>query len=210
MLAAIIPAYNEEKTIQKVINIVLGSNVEPQNIFVINNNSTDKTKELALALGVNVINEKNSGYHYAINRGLREVELKGYGNFLIVDGDNEISEEAILSLIEVSEKYDFIFGFRNSPKRIGEKIVNYFFYKIYGIKDILCGLKYGRVDCINASAHLDYSIDSFKLEKLKQYNILNLPVHINLRDETRLGSDLHVNFHLIKVLVKYFFKIMYR
>jgi glycosyltransferase involved in cell wall biosynthesis len=47
MLGVIIPAHNEEKNIEKVIDNVLACGVEPIHIFVIDNNSTDRTKILS-------------------------------------------------------------------------------------------------------------------------------------------------------------------
>ncbi len=45
-VTVIIPAFNEEKSIQRVIDTVKNSIIET-NIIVVNNASTDKTKELA-------------------------------------------------------------------------------------------------------------------------------------------------------------------
>lgn len=84
MLGVVVPAFNEESNIHHVINNAISAKVSKENIFVINNGSKDKTKEIALDCGVNVIDHNNSGYHHAVNRGLSELKKEGMSNFLLL------------------------------------------------------------------------------------------------------------------------------
>ncbi len=73
-ISVVIPAYNEEKYIKKALSSVMNQSVEADEIIVINNNSKDRTKEIALNLGVKVIDEKVQGMTPARNRGFNEAK----------------------------------------------------------------------------------------------------------------------------------------
>jgi len=89
-LSIIIPAYNEEKYIgqclESLINETKG-NTFVEEIIVINNASTDRTREVALSYGVRVVDEPNKGLTKARQRGLVEArgDLLSY-----IDADSKI------------------------------------------------------------------------------------------------------------------------
>ncbi|MGC8776268.1 MAG: glycosyltransferase, partial [Minisyncoccia bacterium] len=65
-ISVVIPCYNEEKTISKVINSI------PKEVFeiiVVDNNSNDKTSEIAKKLGAKVVKENKQGYGYTLLKG---------------------------------------------------------------------------------------------------------------------------------------------
>ena len=66
-IKVIIPAYNEEDSIAKVINDIPTIVDE---IIVISNNSTDKTEENAANAGATVLKESKRGYGYACLQGM--------------------------------------------------------------------------------------------------------------------------------------------
>lgn len=83
-IAVLIPCYNEEKTIKKVImdaKVALPEAV----IYVYNNNSSDRTVELAEAAGAIVRNEYKQGKGNVIRRMFREIDAECY---LMIDGDD--------------------------------------------------------------------------------------------------------------------------
>ncbi len=138
-ISVVIPCYNEEKTIAKVINSV------PKEVFeiiVVDNNSTDKTSEIAKNLETKVIKETKQGYGAALKRGFKEAK----GDIIVtLDGDGQYPGEKILELVEYFEKnnLDFLNCVRfplqnkNSMPFI-RKIGNYFFnlavFITFGIK----------------------------------------------------------------------------
>lgn len=73
-ITVIIPAYNEEKTIAKCLTSVLRQKVKADEIVVVNNNSTDKTVEIAKSFSVRVIDEKKQGMISARNAGFDYVK----------------------------------------------------------------------------------------------------------------------------------------
>ncbi len=74
-VSIIIPAYNEEKNLYKCISSVLSLNYpkEKLDIIVINDGSTDRTKEICTNFGnkIRLINQKNQGKAIAMNNGLK-------------------------------------------------------------------------------------------------------------------------------------------
>jgi glycosyltransferase involved in cell wall biosynthesis len=70
-LAIIIPAYNEEDVISRCLDSILLQTQVPDEIIVVNNNSVDRTAEIAGAYkNVTVLNEKKQGMASARNAGL--------------------------------------------------------------------------------------------------------------------------------------------
>jgi glycosyltransferase involved in cell wall biosynthesis len=138
-ISAIIPCYNEEKTIEKVIRNI------PKEVFeiiVVDNNSTDKTAEIAKKLGAKVVREKKQGYGYALQRGLK----KAQGDIIVtLDGDGQYPGEKINELVNyfIENNLDFLncarFPLKNpSSMPFIRKLGNYFFnfvtFILFGIK----------------------------------------------------------------------------
>lgn len=83
-IAVLIPCYNEEKTIVKVVTDVREALPEAA-IYVYDNNSTDKTAELAREAGAIIRQEYAQGKGNVIRRMFREIDAQCY---LMVDGDD--------------------------------------------------------------------------------------------------------------------------
>lgn len=69
-LTIIVPAYNEEKFIAKTLKSLLNQKEKNFELIVINNNSKDKTLEIAKSLCKKVYTEKKKGYHNAVKLGV--------------------------------------------------------------------------------------------------------------------------------------------
>ena len=67
IIKVIIPAFNEEKSIAKVIAEIPDFVEE---VVVVNNNSTDQTAQVAANAGATVLKEKSKGYGYACLKGI--------------------------------------------------------------------------------------------------------------------------------------------
>lgn len=70
-VSVVIPAYNEEDNILKTLSSLSASNTKKRlEVIVVNNNSIDRTEELAKATGVTCIRETKQGITQARNAGL--------------------------------------------------------------------------------------------------------------------------------------------
>ena len=111
-IAVLIPCYNEEKTVEKVVQDarkVLPDAV----IYVYNNNSSDRTAELAAKAGAVVRNEYMQGKGNVIRRMFREVDAQCY---IMVDGDDTYPMEAAPEMVDkvLQHNADMVVGDRLS------------------------------------------------------------------------------------------------
>lgn len=99
-VAILIPCYNEEKTIEQVVKD-FKKHVPTAKIYVYDNNSTDKTAELAKAAGAIVRHEYSQGKGNVIRRMLREINAEIY---VMVDGDATYSAADAPAMIKMIEE----------------------------------------------------------------------------------------------------------
>lgn len=95
-IAILIPCYNEELTIEKVIND-FKKELPQANIYVYDNNSRDKTVEIANKNGAIVKHEYKQGKGNVVRTMFREIEADIY---VMVDGDDTYPAEFVHKLIE--------------------------------------------------------------------------------------------------------------
>ncbi len=116
----IIPAFNEEKSIAKVIHDIPSIVDE---IIVVSNNSTDNTEANAANAGAIVLQEKKRGYGYACLKGLEYISSKKTkpGIVVFLDGDYSDYPEQLNELIDpiIKNNVDFVLGAR--VKNLREK-----------------------------------------------------------------------------------------
>jgi glycosyltransferase involved in cell wall biosynthesis len=113
MSSVIIPAYNEENAIAKVVNEIPDYVSE---IIVISNNSTDKTIEIAEKAGATVLSEIRKGYGYACLKGMEYIASRDKKPEIIVflDGDYSDYPEELTQLVEpiITQNVDLVIGAR--------------------------------------------------------------------------------------------------
>lgn len=107
MISAIIPAYNEEENIKTVIDICK-ANKKVTEIIVVNNLSTDRTKEIAKKEGAKVIFCDKQGKGYAMEAGIEQAQNEC---IVFLDGDiSDYSDDVIYKLTEpiLERNVDFV------------------------------------------------------------------------------------------------------
>lgn len=111
-IAVLIPCYNEEKTIEKVIKDFKYALPEAV-IYVYDNNSTDRTYEIAVSCGAVVRKETKQGKGNVLRTMFREIDAECY---LLVDGDDTYPHEVATELCSkvIEEKVDMVVGDRLS------------------------------------------------------------------------------------------------
>lgn len=115
-VSVVMPAYNEEEYIAKAVK-EFSSIPEVDEVIVVNNNSTDRTKELAVKAGAIVVDEEKQGYGYACQRALKEAS----GDLIIlVEPDGTFSAHDIEKFLAYSNDFDFVIGSRTSKEMIHE------------------------------------------------------------------------------------------
>ncbi len=150
-IAVLIPCYNEEKTIAKVVKDAKAALPEAV-IYVYDNNSTDRTVELAREAGAQIRYEHMQGKGNVIRRMFREIEAECY---IMVDGDDTYPMEYAREMADKVLTYnaDMVVGDRLSStyftenKRpfhnFGNTIVRSSINRLFHceIKDIMTGFR---------------------------------------------------------------------
>lgn len=112
-IKVIIPAFNEEKSIAKVIAEIPDFVEE---IVVVNNNSTDQTAQVATKAGASVLTEKSKGYGYACLKGIDYLSQKDKTPDILVflDGDFSDFPQELTKVIQpiIEGSVDFVVGAR--------------------------------------------------------------------------------------------------
>ena len=112
-LSIVIPAYNEEKTIQKVIrnvqSVMANSRISYE-IIVVNDGSKDNTATLVKKEDVILINHPyNKGYGASLKTGA----INANGEFVLYfDADDQHDANDILKLLKFMDKFDMVVGER--------------------------------------------------------------------------------------------------
>ena len=97
-IAVLIPCYNEEKTVEKVVRDF--RQVLPEAvIYVYDNNSSDRTVELAEKAGAVVRHEYLQGKGNVIRRMFREIDAEVY---IMTDGDDTYPAEFAREMVEIA------------------------------------------------------------------------------------------------------------
>ena len=113
LIKVIIPAYNEEDSIAKVITDIPARVDE---IIVVNNNSTDRTEDNAVAAGATVLREKNKGYGWACLKGMSYIAKRTPQTDIVVflDGDYSDYPEELEKIVTpiIQNNIDFVIGAR--------------------------------------------------------------------------------------------------
>lgn len=115
----IIPAYNEEKSIGRVIKGVQ-KNVPGARIVVIDDGSTDATAEISRQAGaVVLLHPINLGYGAALQTGYKYALERNYGYVAQLDADGQHSPKYVNDLLNIlkNEPVDIAIGSRFLGKR---------------------------------------------------------------------------------------------
>ena len=182
-LSLIIPIYNEEKTLNTLLNELEKLNAKLE-ILIINDGSTDSTESiLRNQKNIKVIHNKiNRGKGFSIINASKYINAE---NIILMDGDLEIDLDSISDLINTFEILDnqVMVGCRwndrsNPGKHIntyGNYFINYLFNFLYGtdLNDVLCCVKVINkklFNSLNLKSH-GFNIEMEIMSKLAKKNI---------------------------------------
>jgi glycosyltransferase involved in cell wall biosynthesis len=119
-VVVIIPAFNEENAVGKVVKAIPKELVEE--IIVVNNNSTDKTSEAAEKEGATVLFEKQKGYGNACLKGIKYLQNQRKEStevVVFIDADYSDYPEQMSTLINpiTANESDLVIGSRALGKK---------------------------------------------------------------------------------------------
>ncbi len=142
-ICVVIPAYNEEATIQQVVNEHLNQEFVKE-VIVIDNHSEDKTVEIARNCGAKVITKsENKGFGHSVAMGLKEALKTDTNLIVLTEADGTLSANDIGKMLLYIDYCDVVRGSRqvqilNEKGNLREGIThvwgNYFLAKLIQLK----------------------------------------------------------------------------
>jgi glycosyltransferase involved in cell wall biosynthesis len=148
-VAVLVPCFNEEATIAKVVRDFRA--VLPQaTVYVYDNNSTDRTAELAQEAGAIVRNEPHQGKGRVVRRMFGDVDADV---FVMVDGDATYDAPSVITMIArlTDERLDMVVAARVDQEkaayrlghRTGNRILTGFTARVFhsSLTDTLSGYR---------------------------------------------------------------------
>jgi len=209
-IALVIPVFNEETTIKKVIK---EASSFVKKIIVVNDCSTDNSEKILKQLPITLINnQKNLGYAKTLEKGIITSFKNGADYAITFDADGQHKASDLKKFISVIEKSkpDLVLGKRLFKNRFMEDIFGIFSKLKYGFSDPLCGMK----------AYKKYLFEKYNFLE-KKYSIATELTFRAIRDgasfeeisiesekrltESRFANDLKGNFLEFKALINILF-----
>lgn len=116
-VTVLFPAYNEEEGIAHAVESFLA--LEPvDEVLVVDNNSRDRTAELAAAAGARVVSETAQGYGNALRRGLAEAT----GDLIVMaEPDGTFVARDVHKLLAYCHDVELVLGTRTTSEMIFEE-----------------------------------------------------------------------------------------
>ena len=215
-IAVLIPCYNEESTIRDVVRRFREQLPHAQ-IYVFDNNSTDRTVEEAKAAGALVSYERRQGKGYVVQSMFERIDADVY---VMVDGDGTYVPEEVHALLEpvLAGEADMVVGSRlhaqsNSQFRSLNRFGKWLFLSLVNstfrveITDMLSGYRaFSRsfvkgVPLFGGGFETETELTIKALER--GYRILEVPVNLKHRPEGSFSKIRIVNdgFRIINTIL---------
>ena len=148
-IAVLVPCFNEEGTIARVI-ADFRANLPDAEIYVYDNNSTDRTIEVARASGATVRRERRQGKGHVVRRMFGDIDADIY---VLVDGDATYDAASVHAMIArlLDSALDMVVGARRDQEeaayrpghRLGNRMLTGFVDRVFGASfaDMLSGYR---------------------------------------------------------------------
>lgn len=226
-IAIIIPCYNEEKAIGKVIDAIprahlahLGFETE---VIVVDNESTDKTYKIAKNRNVTILSEKSLGKGRALMKAFNYLQ-KDVDYVVMLDGDNTYKAYEIPRLIEPLDSgfCDVIVGSRLGGKinqnslELSNRLVNWSYAFLVrtlyqaNVTDVLSGFfawKREVIDVLKPQLQSEgFAIEMEMITKIVKlgFNIYSVPITYDQREGEskidKIKDGLKISYMLVRNL----------
>lgn len=204
---AIVPAFNEEDTIGKVVKKL---HKYVNKVIVVSDASWDKTESIAKKNKAIVIkNKKNMGPDKSIEKGIKKALNLKYKFLITFDADDQHPFKKIPIFLEKlrSNKADIVVGQRKEFPRFSEYLFSIYSKNKIGVPDPINGFKAIKSDIIKKIGYFD-KIESLTSQILFNAHrsgckIQNVKINVKKRkDEPRIGGIIKSNYKILKSLTR--------
>jgi glycosyltransferase involved in cell wall biosynthesis len=213
-IAAVIPAYQEEKHVGEVAKRVRS---QLEHVLVVDDGSSDGTAQRAQSAGVDVVvHPQNRGKGESIKTGLRYWLDRGSEYVVLLDGDGQHLPEEISHFVDAvssgSDAKIFIGSRMNNTstmpllRRIVNRYMSSKISRVCGqqIPDTQCGFRMLHRDIIpevlSGASRFEYETEMLIIASRKGYRIASIPI-------TTIYSDEVSSIHPVQDTLR-FFKLM--
>ena len=200
----VIPAFNEELTIAQVVNSVKKYGYA----IVVNDASTDRTREIAKDAGAIVIDHKNNkGYDSSLNSGFKMAEELGCDGVITFDADGQHSVNILSQYISHLKKgVDLVLGVRPNTQRFAEWVFKVYTNFFINWSDPLCGMKgysmklYKNKGCFDSYNSIGTELAAYGIINGYKFVEINIPI-IEREGAPRFGAIIRSNIVILKALM---------
>lgn len=214
-VAAVIPAYLEEKHIGEVVERTLR---QLDHVLVVDDGSSDATAANARAAGGEVIvHERNLGKGDAIKNGLRHWLERGFQHVIILDGDGQHLPEEIDRFIAAATRgAQLIIGTRMNDvrtmpllRRIVNRYMSHRISRLCGqkIPDTQCGFRMIHAsvipDLLKGTERFEYETEMLIKVSQKGFRIDSVPISTVYSDEVSSIHPFRDTLRFLKLMRRY-------
>jgi glycosyltransferase involved in cell wall biosynthesis len=224
-ICCVIPAYNEEKTIELIAQ---GVKKYIKTVIVVDNLCTDKTREIAINNGTIIVSQyEKRGYGISQYSGQFFAICRGFNYILQIDADGQHDCSDIPRLIEKmqSDNYDIVLGSRfllgipdnlNWHRKLGIIVLSKIISLIarQKVTDVTSGFKIYKVSSLkqlHKPSDINPAIEQMTEIAKKKMKIGEVPIKSIAREygsshldiQKTLLYPLRALWHIIKVLIFY-------
>ncbi len=223
-IVVIIPAFNEEDSVAKVIRDIPRDIVDE--IIVVNNNSTDQTGKIASDAGAILLNQPLQGYGNACLKGLEYIDRHQLNPDIIVFLDADYSDypEEIAQLVEpLYNDMDMVIGSRTLGERekgsmmpqqifgnwLATFLIRYLYKVSYSDLGPFRAIKYDKLLSLGmCDKNYGWTVEMQIKAAKKKYRIAEIPVKYRKRiGQSKVSGTfkgtLGAGYKIISTIIKY-------
>jgi glycosyltransferase involved in cell wall biosynthesis len=214
----LLPAYNEERSIGTMLQQV--SEYPKSKVIVVDNNSNDKTAEIAKKRGVIVLQEHKQGKAHAIKRGFEHIKT----NFVVMlDADNTYDPQDAKKLLKplMEDKADVVLGSRILGKRekgsishfnlFGNYLLSFFASLLFSnVSDVCTGYWAFKKNVIDQFLQEGINSDGFDLEvemfskiSKNKFRVIEIPILYKKRSDSPKLNSVNDGIKILKKMLIY-------
>jgi glycosyltransferase involved in cell wall biosynthesis len=196
----IIPTYNNQNTLERVIDGVLKIT---KKVIIVNDGSTDDTRKILSRFNEleQIHFEKNIGKGFALRKGFKKALELGYSHAITIDSDGQHYPEDILLFQEFmkDQPETLVIGARNmnqegvpNKSSFGNKFSNFWFWFETGIslKDTQSGFRLYPIQKMPKTWYtkkFEFEIEAIVRSAWKGMDVCNIPIQIKYDPEERVS-----------------------
>jgi len=198
----IIPTYNNENTLKRVIDGVL-EYIIPQEIIIVNDGSTDRTPEILKAYPeiTQIHFPKNQGKGLGLRKGFKKALEMGFSHAITIDSDGQHFPDDIPLLMSASKQAPetLLIGSRNMQQEgvpakssFGNKFSNFWFWFETGRKldDTQSGFRLYPISIMPKkwlTKKFEFEIECIVRSAWKGIPVVNIPIQIKYDESERVS-----------------------